>query len=67
MLTGGIVVAGDLLMAHDLSALRGRLAGWRAAAGKPRLPRPPAEAIDATISLRDSIALRRGAHRAPSD
>jgi GT2 family glycosyltransferase len=66
LITEAIVVAGDLLASHDLAALRGRLAGWRAARAMQRLPRPPAQAIDATISMRDSLALRRGAYRPPS-
>src|SRR3984957_18052076 len=44
------VVAGDLAISRDLAALRGRLAGWRAAAGLPRLHKPPPEAIDSSIS-----------------
>jgi N-acetylglucosaminyl-diphospho-decaprenol L-rhamnosyltransferase len=60
LLTEAIVVAGDAIVSRDLAALLGRLAGWRAARGMPRLPTPPAEAIDATISFRDSLALRRG-------
>jgi GT2 family glycosyltransferase len=59
LLTEGSVVAGDLAISHDLAALRGRLAGWRAAGGKPRLPAPPAHAIDASIGLRASLKLRR--------
>jgi GT2 family glycosyltransferase len=59
LLTEGIVVAGDLAISHDLAALRGRLAGWRAAGGKPRLPAPPAHAIDTSIGLRASLKLRR--------
>lgn len=61
--TEAIVVAGDMLLCHDLQALLGRLEGWRAAAGCEPRPWPPAVAIDASISLRDSIALRRGALR----
>lgn len=60
--TETIVVVGDLAISHDLAALRGRLSGWRAATGRPRLPRPPAEAIDSAISFRDSLALRRGVY-----
>lgn len=59
-LTEAIVVAGDLAISHDLAALRGRVAGWRAAHGRPRLERPPSEAIDAGIGFRRSLALRRG-------
>jgi N-acetylglucosaminyl-diphospho-decaprenol L-rhamnosyltransferase len=54
-----IVILGDLAISHDLAALKGRLAGWRAGQHRPRLPHPPAEAIEAGISLRDSLALRR--------
>jgi hypothetical protein len=63
LLTEAIVVSGDAVMSGDLASLRGRLAGWAAAKGKPRLPRPPPEAIDGAISLRDSLALRRGVQR----
>jgi GT2 family glycosyltransferase len=65
LLTETIVVLGDALRSRDLAGLRGRLEGWAAAGGKPQLPRPPAEAIDSTISLRDSLALRRGIHKSP--
>ena len=60
--TETVVVLGDLAISHDLAALRGRLSGWRAAANRPRLPRPPAEAIDSAVSFRDSLALRRGVY-----
>ena len=63
LLIESLVVAGDTLLCHDLQALLGRLEGWRAAAGCEPRPWPPAVAIDASISLRDSIALRRGALR----
>jgi GT2 family glycosyltransferase len=56
------VVLGDLVISHDLAALRGRVSGWRAGAKGERLPRPPAEAIDGAISFRDSLALRRGVY-----
>jgi N-acetylglucosaminyl-diphospho-decaprenol L-rhamnosyltransferase len=58
LVTEAIVVLGDLAISRDLAALRGRLAGWRAAGRQPRLPRPPAEAIEPEIGLRDSLALR---------
>jgi GT2 family glycosyltransferase len=57
--TEAIVVLGDLTISHDLAALRGRVAGWRAARAQPRLPRPPAKAIEAGIGLRESLTLRR--------
>jgi len=66
LLTETLVVSGDAVLARDLAALRGRLAGWRAARGMERHLRPPAEAIDATITLRDSLALRRNATRPPA-
>jgi GT2 family glycosyltransferase len=62
LITEAIVVVGDALIAHDLAALRGRLAGWRAAKGSPRLPMPTAEAVDYDISFRDSLRLRRGVY-----
>jgi N-acetylglucosaminyl-diphospho-decaprenol L-rhamnosyltransferase len=62
LVTEAIVVAGDLVISHDLAALRGRLSGWRAAANRPRLAAPPAQAIDPAISLLDSLALRRGVY-----
>jgi len=67
LLTETVVVAGDMLLSGDLAALRGRVAGWRAGAGKGRLAMPPAEAIDRTISLRDSLRLRRGAYELPAE
>jgi GT2 family glycosyltransferase len=62
LVTEAIVVLGDLAISRDLAALRGRVSGWRAAAGRPRLPNPPPEAVDATISFRESLALRRGVY-----
>lgn len=63
LLTEALVVAGDALLCRDLEALRGRLQGWHAAQGCERHPWPPSEAIDHSISLRESLALRRGAVR----
>jgi N-acetylglucosaminyl-diphospho-decaprenol L-rhamnosyltransferase len=60
--TEAIVVLGDLAISRDLAALGGRVAGWRAGGHRPRLPRPPAEAIEAGIGLRESLALRRGVY-----
>ncbi len=57
-----IVVVGDALISRDLAAVRGRLAGWRAAGGLPARARPPHEAVDEAITLRDAIALRRGVY-----
>jgi hypothetical protein len=56
-----IVVVGDTLMSRDLSALRGRVGGWRAGRGYERRPRPPIEAIDTKITFWDSLVLRRRA------
>ena len=60
LFTETLVVAGDALLTRDLAALRGRLAGWRSARGLEARSRPPAEAIDGEISLRESLELRRG-------
>jgi N-acetylglucosaminyl-diphospho-decaprenol L-rhamnosyltransferase len=57
--TEGIVVVGDAVLSRDFNAFRGRLAGWRAAKDLPPSPRPPEEAIDAGISLLESLRLRR--------
>jgi N-acetylglucosaminyl-diphospho-decaprenol L-rhamnosyltransferase len=60
--TEAVVVLADLAISHDLEALRGRLSGWRAGARTPHRARPPAEAVDQSISFRDSLALRRGVY-----
>jgi N-acetylglucosaminyl-diphospho-decaprenol L-rhamnosyltransferase len=60
--TEALVVAGDAVISRDLAALRGRLAGWKAAAGLPPRALPPAAAIDRGITLRDAIDLRRGVY-----
>lgn len=57
--TEAIVVLGDAVLSRDLSALRGRAAGWRAAAGLPRQPSPPRDAIDVKIAFCESLRLRR--------
>jgi N-acetylglucosaminyl-diphospho-decaprenol L-rhamnosyltransferase len=64
LLTEAAVVAGDIAICHDLQALRGRVQGWRAAAGMSRHPRPPDTAIAESISLWESLRLRRAALRA---
>lgn len=61
-LTEAIVAVGDMVISGDLAALRGRVAGWRAARGLPARTRPPAAAIDASITLRDAVDLRRGVY-----
>jgi N-acetylglucosaminyl-diphospho-decaprenol L-rhamnosyltransferase len=62
LLTEAIVTAGDLVLSRDTAALRGRLAGWRAAAsGRPR-PWPPPDAVDERIGFLESMRLRRGVY-----
>jgi N-acetylglucosaminyl-diphospho-decaprenol L-rhamnosyltransferase len=65
LLTETIVIVGDLLISHDVAALRGRFEGWRAARGLPCRSLPPVEAIDTSIGWRDSLALRRGVYDRP--
>lgn len=60
--TEALVVAGDAVISRDAAALRGRLAGWRAARRLPARKPPPPAAIDTSIGLRDSIDLRRGVY-----
>jgi len=57
--TEAAVVLGDAVLSHDLAALSGRVAGWRAARGLAGRS-APADALDPEIGLRDSLALRRG-------
>lgn len=57
-----IVVVGYALLEHDLSPLRCRIDGWRAAKGLPRNPAPPLDAIDRAIGFRESLRLRRRIH-----
>lgn len=61
IVTEAIVILADAVLNRDGEALRGRLSGWRAARGLARRPWPPREALDARITLRRSLALRRGA------
>jgi GT2 family glycosyltransferase len=57
--TEAIAVAGDaLIFSHDLAALRGRVAGWRAAGSLPRHRQPPDDAIDEDITFVKSLRLR---------
>jgi GT2 family glycosyltransferase len=61
--TEGIVVVGDaLVFSHDVAALRGRIAGWRAARGLPRHGPPPEDAIDNDITFAQSLRLRLGVY-----
>ena len=57
--TEAVVVVGDAVLSRDLSALRGRVAGWRAAGGREAAPSPPDDAIDGGIGFRESLRLRR--------
>jgi GT2 family glycosyltransferase len=64
LVTEALVVSGDaVVFSHDLAALRGRLAGWRAASGRTRIT-PPPEAIDRRISFWKSVKLRLGIYSA---
>ena len=61
--TEAIAVVGDaLIFSHDLAALRGRVAGWRAAGGLPRHRHPPDDAIDDDITFVKSLRLRLGVY-----
>lgn len=62
--TEALVIAGDAVISRDLSAARGRFAGWRAARGLPSRAWPPKEAIDRTISFRTSVRMRREVYAA---
>ncbi len=57
--TEALVVAADAVLSRDLAALRGRLAGWRAAAGRPPRAWPPPEAIDRRVGFVQAMRLRR--------
>jgi N-acetylglucosaminyl-diphospho-decaprenol L-rhamnosyltransferase len=59
LLTEAVVVVGDLMICHDAHALRGRVEGWRAGRGGETRAKPPSDAIDRSISLRESLKLRR--------
>jgi N-acetylglucosaminyl-diphospho-decaprenol L-rhamnosyltransferase len=56
--TEAIVVVGDLLISRDLQALRGRLAGWRAASGLRPRSWPPPDCIDMSLSFWKSLRAR---------
>jgi N-acetylglucosaminyl-diphospho-decaprenol L-rhamnosyltransferase len=56
--TEALVVFGDALVySHDVAALRGRVAGWRAATGRPRVSLP-ADGIDRRITFAKSVRER---------
>jgi N-acetylglucosaminyl-diphospho-decaprenol L-rhamnosyltransferase len=61
VLTEAVVGVGDAVISRDLAALRGRAAGWRAAAGLPHRT-APAAAIDPRIGFRSSLRLRLGVY-----
>jgi hypothetical protein len=61
VVTEAAVVAADALLARDFQAFGGRLAGWRAAGDRVQRPHPPAEAIEESIGLLESLRLRRSA------
>jgi N-acetylglucosaminyl-diphospho-decaprenol L-rhamnosyltransferase len=63
--TEAIVVVGDILLSRDAAALAGRLAGWRAGAGRPPSAWPPPAALDGRIGFVDSLRLRRGIYMRP--
>jgi GT2 family glycosyltransferase len=58
-----IVVAGDAVISRDLAALRGRLAGWRAGGGGPRLALPDA-GVARELGFAESLRLRRADYAA---
>jgi N-acetylglucosaminyl-diphospho-decaprenol L-rhamnosyltransferase len=58
LVTEGILVAGDVAVSRDTAALRGRVAGWRAAGGLPSRPLPPSGDLDSGISFVDSLRMR---------
>jgi len=57
--TEAIVVTGDAVLSRDLSALRGRVAGWRSAQGLPHRSLPARESLDTSIGFWESLRLRR--------
>ncbi len=59
VLTEAVVVLADSLLSRDLHAFWGRRQGWHAARGQTPHPSPPHQAIDHSISLYRSFALRR--------
>jgi len=67
LFTEALVVTADALLCHDAQATVGRIEGWRAAAAHKRHPPPPQDAIDRSISTRDSLALRAGVLRPGRD
>ncbi len=67
LITEALVVLGDaVVFSHDLAATRGRVAGWRAAAGKPHIVPPPHETIDRRITFWKSVGLRLHVYTEPT-
>ena len=64
LVTESIVIVGDAVISRDLSAAKGRLAGWRAANDVPRRPMPPPAAYDRSIGVAESLRLRRAVYAA---
>jgi GT2 family glycosyltransferase len=65
--TEGVVVVGDaVVFSHDFAALRGRVAGWRAASGRPRIELPAQATIDRRITFLKSLRLRRDVYAGAS-
>jgi N-acetylglucosaminyl-diphospho-decaprenol L-rhamnosyltransferase len=63
LVTEALVVVGDaVVFSHDLAAVRGRTAGWRAARGRGRVDDLPGEVIDHRITFLKSVALRLGVY-----
>jgi len=61
--TEALVVLGDaVVFSRDLAALRGRIAGWRAARGRGRVVDLPGEVIDRRITFVKSVTLRLGVY-----
>jgi hypothetical protein len=56
--TETIAALGDSLLSRDLVGVRGRVRGWRAAAGLPRRTLPPDSVVDGSIGFVRSLALR---------
>jgi N-acetylglucosaminyl-diphospho-decaprenol L-rhamnosyltransferase len=59
LVTEALVVLADTVLSRDFSALAGRWAGWRAAAGHPARTWPPPEAIDRRLGFMGAMRLRR--------
>jgi GT2 family glycosyltransferase len=65
LFTEALVATADTVLSRDTAALRGRIAGWRLAAGREPRTWPPAEAIDQRIGFLDSMRMRRAVYLRP--